>query len=400
MPPWASRRYDTWKLHGENPTDEKIMTLLYEQYLDHYQAAQRALSAKRNEEAKRELLLASRSLLSLAGETGDPALRETRKKRGLRLLELAGKLPETAQPTAGPKTSDKPADKPDAVLEAPPGDSDRWQVIEKPGVRFDDIAGLDAVKDLIRRRVVLPFKNPALAEQYRRKPGGGILMYGPPGTGKTMMAKAIATELDAPFYNVQSSEIMSKWVGEAEGNLKQLFQVARARLPSVVFFDETEALVAKRGGNSTVMNRLIPEFLAQVDGLKGGPGGLLLLGATNRPWDLDPASLRPGRFGEHIYVGLPDKPARHFMLRSTLGNIPCEADVDVDKLATDTEGFTGADLQGLVDRIIDPVFEQAMQEGRTIPIKAADVQRAISASRPSVSKRDLARYDKFRREGV
>lgn len=345
--------------------------------------------------------MASRELLALAAEPGDAAAREARKQKGLRLLEMARRIPDDAPPqprTAGSAGSsngagDEPADESLAA-------GRRWQVLDKPGIRFDDIAGLQAVKDLIRRRVILPFRNPQLAGQYGRKPGGGVLMYGPPGTGKTMMAKAIATELDAPFYNVQCSEVMSKWVGEAEQNLRDLFATARRRLPAVVFFDETESLVARRGGQSTVMNRLIPEFLAQVDGVKDGPAGLLLLGATNRPWDMDPAALRPGRFGEQIYIGLPDQPARRFILGNSLGRVPCEDGISLDDLAARTAGFSGADLQGLVDRIVDPVFEEAMNVGRPVPVRSEDVQRGLARSRPSVSARELARYDKFRQEGV
>jgi transitional endoplasmic reticulum ATPase len=369
----------------------------YEQYLKHYQAAQRALSAKQPADARRELLLASRELLAWAAESGEAEQREARKQKGLKLLEMARRIPDDAP--APPRTAgsgggsnrasgDEPADE-------TPAAGRRWQVLDKPGIRFDDIAGLQAVKDLIRRRVILPFRNPQLASEYGRKPGGGVLMYGPPGTGKTMMAKAIATELDAPFYNVQCSEVMSKWVGEAEQNLRDLFATARQRLPAVVFFDETESLVARRGGQSTVMNRLIPEFLAQVDGVKEGPAGLLLLGATNRPWDMDPAALRPGRFGEQIYIGLPDQPARRFILGNSLGRVPCEAGICLDDLAARAEGFSGADLQGLVDRIVDPVFEEAMNVGRPVPVRPCDVQRGLDQSRPSVSARELARYEKF-----
>jgi len=372
------------------------MAALYEEYLLHYEAAQRAMAAKDNPEARRHLLLASRAILGMASESGDVEMRAARKKKGLRLLELARKMPLTAKDDQRPPSGRAAGD---VAVEEGEAKAARWQVMEKPGIRFADIAGLDAVKDLIRRRIVLPFRNPELAEQYRRKPGGGILMYGAPGTGKTMMAKAIATELEAPFYNVLCSEIMSKWVGEAEQNLKELFEVARSRLPAVVFFDETEALVARRGSQSTVMNRLVPEFLAQIDGLKSGPAGLLLLGATNRPWDLDPAAMRPGRFGEQVYITLPDQPARRFILGATLGKIPCEPEVSLDDIAARTEGFSGADLQGLVDRIVDPVFEQAMEQARTIPVRRADVERALGVSRPSVSPRELARYEKFRREG-
>jgi len=368
------------------------MPLLYDLYLQHYQAAQRALADKQTAKARRQLLLASRAVLRMAEETKDSPLREARKSKGLRLLQLAQTIPlAPANGTGTEVPGDTAAEKDSNET------SGRWKVVEKPGIAFDDIAGLDEVKDLIRRRVILPFHNPQLADTYRRKPGGGILMYGPPGTGKTMMAKGIATELNAPFYNVLCSDIMSKWVGEAEANLKELFDIARQRSPSVVFFDETEALVGKRGGRSTVMNRLIPEFLAQIDGLKSGPAGLLLLGATNRPWDLDPAAMRPGRFGEQVYVGLPDRPARRFVLESTLGGIPCQADVDLDELAERTKGLTGADLHGLVDRIVDPAFDKAMETGRPVPIDVEDVERGLARTRPSVNARDLARYEKYRR---
>jgi len=377
------------------------MTLLYEHYLEHYQAAQRALADKQLPEARRRLLMASRALLEMAGQTRDEQLRADRKKKGLRLLELAGKIrSDENAPGASPSGRQDPASSDQPVAEsAEGGKENRWQVTEKPGIAFDDIAGLDAVKDLIRRRVILPFRRPDLAEQYGRKPGGGILMYGPPGTGKTMMAKAIATELDAAFFNVQCSDIMSKWVGDAEANLRELFQVARSHTASVIFLDETEALISRRGGNSTVMNRLIPEFLAQIDGLKSDRGGLLMLGATNRPWDLDPAAMRHGRFGEHVYVGLPDPPARRFILQSTLGKIPRDEQVDVDHLAERTDGYSGADLHGLVDRIVDPAFEQAMLAGKPVPVCAEGVERGLEQTRPSVSQRELARYEKFRREG-
>jgi transitional endoplasmic reticulum ATPase len=368
---------------------------LYEEYLDHCQSAGRALAEKQPGEARRRLLLASRAVLQMAAETGDAALREARKQKGLRLLELVRKLPGAGQLPPGTATDKDVAA---AAEGAGPAAGEHWQVTHKPGIRFQDIAGLDAVKDLIRRRVLLPFRNPELAGVYRRKPGGGILMYGPPGTGKTMMAKAIATELDAPFYSVQCSDIMSKWVGEAEANLKELFQAARAKLPSVVFFDETEALVGKRGSQSTVMNRVIPEFLAQVDGLQSGPAGILLLGATNRPWDLDPAAVRPGRFGEHIFITLPDRPARRFILQSTLGKVPCDG-VDLDDLAARTEGLSGADLNGLVDRIVDPVFEQAMDLGHPVPVRRENVDRGLAQTRPSVSPRELARYERYRQQG-
>lgn len=366
------------------------MSLLYEQYLDHFQRGQQALTAGRKVDARRELLLAGKCILQLARESNDPEMSGARKRKGLRLLELAQSLPETATTPANSKSG------PATVGAGDDDESKRWERIDKPNIFFKDIAGLDDVKNLIRRRVIYPFQNPDLAERYGRRPGGGVLMYGPPGTGKTMMAKAIATELDAPFYNVLCSDIMSKWVGEAEQNLNELLATAREQLPAVIFLDETEALIGKRGGQSTVMNRLIPEFLAQIDGVSTKQGGLLLLGATNRPWDIDPAALRHGRFGEHVYVGLTDEPARRFILEMTLARIPLDPDVDLDEIAKRTAGLSGADLNGLVDRIIDPAFDQAMSSGQPVAVRWEHVEQALKVTRPSVSEKELRRYEKFR----
>ena len=258
----------------------------------------------------------------MAVEAGEADVRESRKSKGLRLLEFARRLSQDDAAARAPAAAGShDARGGPAAGESPPAES-RWEVVQKPGISFADIAGLTEVKDLILRRVLLPFRNPQLAEAYRRKPGGGVLMFGPPGTGKTMMGKAVATELDAPFFNVRCSDIMSKWVGEAEGNVKSLFQAARAKLPAVLFFDETEALFSRRGSQASVMDRVVPEFLAQIDGLQHGSAGLLLLGATNRPWDIDPAALRPGRFGERVYIGLPDRPARQLRARIDFGKGP------------------------------------------------------------------------------
>lgn len=376
------------------------MSLLYEQYLRHFQAGQEALAAKRKGDARRELLLASKYILELAREGNDQEMKAARTAKGLKLMEMVQRLPSQNAPAA------RKSDRPGGPETAAPSDEQpregaekRWQVEDKPGVFFQDIAGLQHVKDLIRRRVVYPFRNPELAQKYRRQAGGGVLMYGPPGTGKTMMAKAIATELDAPFFNVQSSDIMSKWVGEAEQNLKELFDAARERLPAVIFFDETEALIARRGGQSTVMNRLIPEFLAQIDGLKSGPGGILMLGATNRPWDLDPAAMRHGRFGEHVYITLPDLPARQFLLERTLATVPLEDDVRIDAIAERTEGYSGADINLLVDRIVDPAFDKAMESGQSELVTSEYVEQALAGMRPSVSEKELRRYEKFRASG-
>ncbi|MDO4628456.1 MAG: ATP-binding protein [Planctomycetia bacterium] len=278
-------------------------------------------------------------------------------------------------------------------------ESSRWQMTTIPDVTFADIAGLDSVKQLITQRVIFPLKHPEIAKVYNRRAGAGIMMYGPPGTGKTMMAKAIAGELKLPFFSVQSSSIMSKWVGDAEQNLRDLFKEAREKAPSVLFFDEAEALLCKRGGeNSGVMNRVIPEFLAQVDGISKSAEGLLLVGATNRPWDLDPAAVRTGRFGEKIYIPLPDAPAREFLLRQKLAELPGAESFDFSELAQRTEGFSGADINGLIYHIIDPVFARAVETGREMPILMSDVETALKHARPSVTEADLAEFEKYQQE--
>ena len=368
------------------------MSLLYDRYLHHFEAGQQALQDDRHTDARRELLQASRYILRLAEEGDDPAMQRARKRKGLQLLELAQSI------SAGSHSTESLVE---PTLERPTEETQdsRWEQVDSPGVNFDDIAGLQEIKDLIRQRVIYPFQNPELAAEYGRRPGGGILMYGPPGTGKTMMAKGIATELKAPFYNVLCSDIMSKWVGDSEQNLKELMEAAQAHPAAVIFLDETEALIGKRGGQSTVMNRLVPEFLAQIDGLSSGDGGLLLLGATNRPWDLDPAALRHGRFGEHIYIGLPDQPARRKIVEIALDGIPLADDIELDHIAEQTAGFSGADLKGLAERIIDPAYAAAMETGQRVTVTAEHVQQALDRSRPSVSEKELQRYARFRDDG-
>ena len=339
--------------------------------------------------ARMSLLKAAEMLYKLAAESKGE-LRTVRKQKARRLLELARSMPaETnAQLTAGPAAA--------RSEDADGAGGEKWIMTTLPDVRMDDVAGLDDVKDLIRRRVIYPFMHPEVTEKYRKKTGGGVLLYGPPGNGKTMIARAIAAEIDATFFSVKCSDIISKWVGEAERNLKTLFESAREHPRAVLFMDETEAIVAKRGGDSTVMNRVIPEFLSQVDGMQGRHSGLLLLGATNRPWDMDEAALRTGRFGELIYVPLPDLEARRRIIAMNLTGIPLAEDVDLDELAVRTEGYTGADLEGLCERAKDAPYEREIATGEGQCLEFADILSVMDGMRLSVSKGMMAKYEKFR----
>ena len=174
-------------------------------------------------------------------------------------------------------------------------------VKEKPTLRFADIAGLDQVKEDIKLKMIYPFEHPELAKKFGVRLGGGILFYGPPGTGKTMLAKATAGEVDATFFRVSSADMLSKWVGEAEQNIKKLFDAAAGEKRAIIFIDEIEALIpARRDDGSSVMQRVVPQILQGMEGFdKKGDRAVLFMGATNVPWQLDPAVLRPGRFDEN-----------------------------------------------------------------------------------------------------
>ncbi len=368
------------------------MQFFLEQYGRNKDQALDYLKVGDYEQARYHLLTAAKYLLK-AAQQSDPKLRQIRRERGIRLHDLALSLKGRKSARTGPGVPAKAAVGKDQESDLTP--ESKWIVSEKPNVRFDQIAGLADVKEAINLRVIYPFRNPDIATRFKKKAGGGILLYGPPGTGKTMIAKAIATELEAQFLNVKSSNIMSQWVGVAEQNLARLFEVARRYPVSVIFLDETEALVGRRGGQSTVMNRVVPEFLSQVDGLDPKVNCILLMGATNRPWDMDEAALRTGRFGEKFYVGLPDALAREQILHFNLDGIPMEPAIDLPMLAGRLDGYSGADLAGVCTKATDFPFQRQIRSSAEAILTAADLEQAVKEVPPSVSQAMLERYRKF-----
>jgi len=228
------------------------------------------------------------------------------------------------------------------------------------------------------------------------------LLYGPPGTGKTMLAKAIAHEIDSTFFVISAAHVLSKWVGEAEQNIARLFGAAKAEARAVIFIDEIEALVPRRQPDtSSVMQRVVPQILQELEGFdRKADRCLLFIGATNRPWLLDEAMLRPGRFDSRIYIPLPDAPARYRLLEMYLvENRPVCADVELGRLCDLLEGYSGADIKNIADRSAALPFMEAIGGGEPRPIGMADVLAIVGETLPSVNRADLARFEEFERTG-
>ena len=230
-------------------------------------------------------------------------------------------------------------------------------VAAKPNVSWDDVAGLETAKEALKEAVILPIKFPHLFRNI--DPWKGILLYGPPGTGKSFLAKAVATEADACFFSVSSSDLVSKWLGESEKLVRNLFEMARERKPSIIFIDEVDSLCSSRegggGSGNDSTSRIKTEFLVQMQGVGKDQDGVLVLGATNIPWALDSAIRR--RFEKRIYIPLPGEAARARIFQLNVGDCPCHLKKKhYKKLARMTEGYSGADISVIVrDAMFQPI---------------------------------------------
>ena len=221
-------------------------------------------------------------------------------------------------------------------------DKKRWAIEKNTGIRLDDVKGLAEAKAVVIDALINPVRHPDVYKTLKVKPSTGLLLYGPPGTGKTMFAKAIANEMDTAFMHVKMSELKSKYVGETEQNIASMFKEARSYKRCVLFLDECESLLRKRGNQKV---NAVEAFLVELDGFKPeGENHLFVLLATNRPWLLDSALTRSGRISTHVYVDLPDRETRELIIRSALADVPLADDVNIGELADKTEGFSGAEL--------------------------------------------------------
>ncbi|MCD6481019.1 MAG: CDC48 family AAA ATPase [Thermoplasmata archaeon] len=224
----------------------------------------------------------------------------------------------------------------------------REVMVEIPRVRWDDIGGLEEVKKRLIEAAEWPLKNPKVFKRMGIRAPKGILLYGPPGTGKTLLAKAVATESQANFLSIKGPEIFSKWVGESEKAIRELFKKAKQTAPSIIFLDELDSIAPRRGSyeGSRVTETVVNQLLTSIDGLEQ-LRDIVVIGATNRPDIIDSSLLRPGRFDELIFVGAPDKEARRAIFEIHTRNMPLAKDVDLDELADITEGYVGADIEGI-----------------------------------------------------
>lgn len=323
------------------------------------------------------------------GTMSDPALERElgRTARDARKTAPAPAAPEPVNPepaTAGGDQDeffDDPFDDPPYDWRPEtfyaPGDPERG------GVTFADVGGMDELKEEIRLKITYPLQFPDLYKAYGRKTGGGILIYGPPGCGKTLILRAVAGEVPCNYLAVGLHEIFDPYFGSTERNLHQIFETARANAPCVLVFDDLDSLAQdRRQIRESQMRNLVNQFLHEMDGLRGDNQRILVIGATNQPWALDPAFRRPGRFDQAIFVPPPDAPARAQIIDLLAKDKPI-ADFDNTPLIEATNGFSGADLKWVFDRAAELALSAAIHTGHPVPITLELLLAVAQAHTPS-----------------
>jgi AAA+ superfamily predicted ATPase len=258
-----------------------------------------------------------------------------------------------------------------------------WWDAEFPMLRLADVGGMEEVKRRLNVAFIGPLRNPDVLRAYGRALRGGLLLYGPPGCGKTFIARATAGEIGARFVAIGLNDVLSMWLGESERHLHELFESARRSAPCVLFFDEIDAIGQRRALRRQSAGRnVVNQLLAEMDGVDGGNDGVFVLGATNHPWDVDAALLRPGRFDRMALVLPPDHAARVAILGHHLKGKPVNG-VDVERLASRTEDFSGADLAHLCDSAVEYALEESLAGAAIRSVTARDFDRALTEVRPS-----------------
>jgi transitional endoplasmic reticulum ATPase len=261
--------------------------------------------------------------------------------------------------------------------------------IETPNVHWDEVGGLEEVKQALKEAVEWPLKYPERFTRLGIQPPKGILLQGPPGCGKTLLARAVATESEANFLSIRGPEIFSKWVGESEKAIRETFRKARLAAPSIIFFDEFDALVPARGGggDNRVSERVISQLLTEIDGLLSLQN-IVVIAATNRPDMIDPAILRPGRFDRRVYVPPPDSAARLKILQIKTKDMPLDKGVKVEDLAKKTQGYSGADIDAICR---EAAINALRRDTEASNVTLSDFDKVMAEIVPSVTP-DMERW--------
>ncbi len=264
-------------------------------------------------------------------------------------------------------------------------------------VTLEDVGGLEKVKQRLRMSFLEPLRNPELRRAYGKSLRGGLLLWGPPGCGKTFLARAVAGELGAAFISVGIHETLDMYIGNSERNLHSFFELARRSQPSVLFFDEVDALGHSRSrAGAGALRGVVAQLLAEMDGLGSDNEGVFTLAATNQPWDVDPALRRPGRFDRTLLVLPPDDDARRRILELQLAGRPI-SNLDLTRIASATDGYSGADLRLVCESALETAFGEAAARGVLRPITQEHLEAAVKATKPSVgpwleNARNYAKY--------
>lgn len=254
---------------------------------------------------------------------------------------------------------------------------------EKPKLNFSHVGGMDALKEEIRMKIIYPLQHAELFKAYDKKVGGGVLLYGPPGVGKTLISKATAGEIQANFIALGLHQILDMWIGNSEKHMHEVFELARKNAPCVLFFDEVDALAAdRRDLRQSAGRNLINQFLSEMDGADSQNDGVLILGATNAPWHIDPAFRRPGRFDRTLFVPPPDEAGRSAIIEVMAQKKPI-GELDPRALARKTPDFSGADLKAVFDIATEDVLTGAMRTGKVVPLTTKDLIKAAGNHKPT-----------------